>query len=69
MEWISMFSSNIDAAAFDDNDHSLYIRFKSGSVYQYPNTDKQIYHGLLNAGSKGSYHAAFIKNRTYIKIS
>lgn len=60
MNWVSLFSSNIDAAAYDNG--TLYIRFKHGSVYAYPTASESLFNGLLSAGSKGSYHAQFIKN-------
>lgn len=53
-------SSNLDSVGYEDN--TLYISFNSGSTYAYYGVPENIYHGLMNASSKGSYHAAYIKN-------
>lgn len=67
MNWIFLNSSNISAAAFESN--TLYIRFHNGSVYAYPNASKSLFDQLLVAPSKGKFHAQFIKNLPYQRIS
>ena len=60
-------NSNLCAVGYDGQ--TLRIQFHSGGVYDYLNVPESVYHGLMNAASKGSYHAAHIKNAyTYRKI-
>ncbi|MCM3068589.1 KTSC domain-containing protein [Priestia flexa] len=64
----SVSSSNLVAVGYDDSTNTLFIEFKSGT-YKYFNVPQNIYRNLLNASSKGQYHAAFIKrNYPYQKI-
>lgn len=67
MNMIPANSSNLCAVGYDGQ--TLRIQFHSGGVYDYLNVPESVYHGLMNASSKGSYHAAHIKNAyTYRKI-
>lgn len=64
----SVNSSNLASVGYDDETGTLYIKFHSGT-YKYFNVPKVIHSGLMNASSKGSYHAAHIKNNyRYEKI-
>jgi hypothetical protein len=56
-------SSNIESVGYDSNDEILEIKFHSGGVYQYLNVPREKYESLMNASSKGSYFAKFIKDR------
>lgn len=60
-EWIPVSSSNLDAVSYDDILRRLFVRFKSGSVYQYENVPKGKYQGLISAASKGSFFHQHIK--------
>ncbi|WP_430508300.1 KTSC domain-containing protein [Rossellomorea marisflavi] len=55
-------SSNLVAVGFDDTTGTLYIQFHN-NTYKYFNVPHDVYRNLMNANSKGEYHAAFIKNR------
>lgn len=57
---ISVSSSNISAIGYEDG--NLYVRFHSGKTAVYHGVSQQTYSNLMNAGSKGSYFSAFIKN-------
>jgi KTSC domain len=57
----SVSSSNLVAVGYDDSTNTLFIEFKSGT-YKYFNVPQNIYRNLLNASSKGQYHAVYIKN-------
>ncbi|WP_043982266.1 KTSC domain-containing protein [Priestia megaterium] len=57
----SVSSSNLVAVGYDDSTNTLFIEFKNGT-YKYFNVPQNVYRNLLNASSKGQYHAAFIKN-------
>ncbi|HWL22400.1 MAG TPA: KTSC domain-containing protein [Ureibacillus sp.] len=61
MQMTYVSSSNLEAVGYDSTTQTLRIRFHSGT-YDYFNVPLHVYQGLMNAGSKGSYHAAFIKN-------
>lgn len=63
-------SSNLDWIAYDKEEKMLYIQFKSGGLYVYYNVPEKIVDDLLNAGSKGRYHAVKIKyNYEYKKLN
>jgi len=61
MQMIPVGSSNLVAVGYDSNSATLRVQFKSG-VYDYYHVPAPVYQGLLNAGSKGSYHHDNIKN-------
>lgn len=69
MDWTYVSSSNLVAVAYDETTQDLYIKFKSNSVYRYPNTDKSLFTGLINAPSKGRYHDAYIKHNDFVRVS
>lgn len=54
-------SSNLRSVGYDPITHTLEIEFHSGEVYQYFSVPLFRYEGLMNASSKGSYHASYIK--------
>jgi hypothetical protein len=54
-------SSNLVAVGYDDSTNTLFIQFKNGT-YKYFDVPQNIYRSLLNASSKGEYHAAYIKD-------
>lgn len=69
--WISVQSSNLEAVWYDPEEEILKIRFnpvdkktgQRGGVrsYAYSMVPMSVFLGLLNAGSKGQYHAKNIK--------
>lgn len=59
MQMISVNSSNLSSVGYENG--NLYIQFHNGGLYCYHNVPENIYLGLLSAGSKGKYHAAYIK--------
>ncbi|WKS98497.1 KTSC domain-containing protein [Gallibacterium salpingitidis] len=61
MQHIPVRSSNISSIAYDENQHILEIKFRSGAIYQYLGVPPERYKGLLAAYSKGGYVADFIK--------
>lgn len=54
-------SSNLVSVGYDSTSQTLRIQFHN-ATYDYFNVPFQIYQGLMNASSKGGYHAAYIKN-------
>lgn len=67
MNMISVSSSNLDAVGYEKG--TLYVRFKNGSLYSYSGVPEYIYNELMNASSKGSYLATYVKGHyPYSKI-
>lgn len=60
---ISVRSSVIRAIDYDGDLLILYIKFKSGTLYKYHRVPENIFNGLLNARSKGTYFNFRIKGR------
>jgi len=55
MERQSVQSSSLSSAGYDKNANILEIEFRSDGIYQYFNVPEDVYSGLLNAPSKGTY--------------
>lgn len=53
MERIAVRSSNVRSVGYADG--VLEVEFHSGGVYQYHRVPEQVYVGLINAPSKGTY--------------
>jgi len=62
MDRVFVSSSNLRSIGYDADSSILEIEFNSGGVYQYQGVPQIEYDALLNAGSKGSYFNANIKN-------
>ncbi len=60
MNMIPVNSSNLAAVGYECG--TLRILFNSGWMYDYMGVPEDVYVNLLNASSKGSYHAEYIKN-------
>ena len=58
-------SSNLASVGYDPTNRVLEIEFLSGPIYQYFNVPENIYSGLMQAGSHGSYFDAFVKKAGY----
>lgn len=54
-------SSNISAIGYDDEQMKLYVEFLSGELYEYMNVPIDVWNGLKNAESRGSFLHFFIK--------
>ena len=62
-------SSNIASIGYDAENMILEIEFNHGAIYQYFDVPKEVYNGLMNAGSYASYFIHNIKNEyNYQKI-
>lgn len=68
MDMFPVTSSNLHSVGFENG--TLYIRFKTGRLYAYFGVPEHIYFALMNASSKGSFFARYIKNNyRYRKLS
>ena len=65
MDRIPVQSSHLASVGYDPATSTLEIEFHGGSVYQYFGVPQEVYEGLLNAGSKGSYFHQNIKEAGY----
>ncbi|MDI6046198.1 KTSC domain-containing protein [Flavobacterium yafengii] len=57
----NIYSTNIKSVGYEDG--KLEIEFKTRSIYQYFNVPENVYLGLLNASSKGTFLNTYIKDR------
>ena len=59
---VPVISSNLSSVGYEESTRTLYIEFHHGGVYAYYDVPSTIYNDLMNADSKGHYHAVNIKN-------
>ena len=71
MDRIPVQSSNLASVGYDSSISMLEIEFNNGGIYQYYGVPQEIYEGLMNAGSKGTYFHQNIKmaGYPYTKVS
>ena len=62
MNMIPVESSNLAGVGYDPSTTTLYVAFHSGGFYAYYNVPERVFRELLDAPSKGQYHARNIKN-------
>jgi len=62
MDRIPVTLSNLASVGYDSSSQTLEVEFRNGSIYQYFGVSPDIYEGLLNAPSKGSYFYQRIRN-------
>ena len=55
-------SSNVEAIGYDPTGQELHVQFRSGGYYVYSSVPPEVYDGLLNSASKGSFLNRQIKN-------
>lgn len=55
-------SSNLRSVGYDWWSRTLEVEFNSGNIYRYSAVPHERYVRLMNAGSKGSYFHAHIRN-------
>lgn len=60
---IKVASSNIAAIGYLGLKRSMYVRFKSGELYEYEQIPELVYRDFLNAESKGSYLRDHVRDR------
>ncbi len=65
IEHIPVRSSNISTIGYDTQSEILVVSFHSGSAYQYFGIPVYLFHGLLDASSKGKYFDIYIKKAGY----
>jgi hypothetical protein len=63
MDMIRVISSAITAVGYDATTGRMKITFKQGRTYDFCRVPSDVHHGLMTAGSKGSYFDRVIKDR------
>lgn len=62
MDRMSVPSTNVASIGYDASTQTLEVEFTNGSIYQYFNCGKELYHQFMTAPSKGQFLNAYIKN-------
>ena len=60
---VPLWSSNLQAAAYDPGTNVLTIEFRSGTAYAYNKVPQNVYEGLVRAASHGRYFHQWIRDR------
>ena len=55
-------SSVITSVGYDEQRRVLEVQFVSGAVYRYHRVSRDVFEGLLDASSKGTFFNAHIKD-------
>jgi hypothetical protein len=63
MDMVPVTSSAMEAVGYDPQTRLMKIRFSGGRIYDFCGVPEHVYHGLLNAPSKGVYYNDHIKDR------
>ena len=61
LEQIKVSSSAIESVGYDDETGALYVTFKRGAEYIYPQVSRKEFEGLVSAPSVGRYFNEHIK--------
>jgi hypothetical protein len=59
---IPVISRNLAAVGWDEVSGELQVQFHNGSIYSYQSVPPEVYQGLMDAPSKGTYFAYTIRN-------
>jgi hypothetical protein len=64
MDWIrTPESSSIAAFAYEAEDMTLFVRFKTGRTYRYAGVPASVYEDFADADSKGTFFNAQVQGR------
>jgi hypothetical protein len=64
MDWISTpESSSVAAFAYEAEDMTLFVRFKTGRTYRYSGVPSSVYEDFADADSKGAFFNAQVQGR------
>lgn len=61
-EFVTLNSSNLESAGYDEAAETLYVNFKKGYCYRYVNVPAFVFQSLIEAGSPGTYFNANIQH-------
>jgi hypothetical protein len=63
--WVDVSSTSVSRYAYDSETRELFLKFNGGGVYRYEGVPEDVYLGLTEAKSKGSYAHHKIKVAGY----
>jgi hypothetical protein len=63
MNWLPVESKLLTSVAYDPENSTLYLRFRSGDVYRYFAFPPEQHQQFLDAESQGRYFLADIRNQ------
>lgn len=63
LNWVPVVSRAVAAAAYDQDERQLYLRFHSGKIYRYFEFPPDQYDEFLGAESRGRHFGALIRGR------
>jgi KTSC domain len=64
MDRIPVASSNIVSIGYDPDSSILEVEFRN-AIYQYFGVPASVFHGLMNAASKGSFFDQYVRKAGY----
>ncbi len=65
MDRIPVSSSNLASVGYDPLTTTLEVEFLNGRIYQYSGIPMEVYVGLMNAPSKGSFFHHHVRQAGY----
>lgn len=69
MEMVKVESSCIKSIGYDEEKSELFVEFKSGQIYKYPNCSKTLYENFMNSSSKGRFLNDYLVEGSYQKVN
>ena len=61
--WMSVSSSNVEAARYNEHQMTLQVRFRGGSVYEYVSVPLSVFDAMLSSDSKGRFVHRVLKGK------
>ncbi|MEQ1861229.1 MAG: KTSC domain-containing protein [Chthoniobacteraceae bacterium] len=58
-----MDSTSIASAGYDVRSRTMEIEFRNGGIYRYRDVPRELFNGLMSAGSKGRYFIERIRGK------
>lgn len=69
MKRIPVSSSNVQSIGYDSDSSILEVEFTNGAIYQYFGVPQDVYDGLMDAASKGTYLHRHVKQAySFVKL-
>ena len=68
VKMVNVESSCIESIGHNEETSELYVKFKSGKTYMYPNCSKTLYENFMNSNSKVNFLNNYFIGSKYVKI-
>lgn len=69
IKMVNVKSSCIESIGHNEEMNELYVKFKSGKTYMYPNCSKTLYEDFKNSDSKGQFLNNYFVGSNYVKMN